>query len=210
MTTTEFVRLEPYDLAQMATRLQVMLTPEGAQAWYAHDVGELLKEVTLLRQEIDAAKDSLGRSVLSEPSDDLIELSEQWKASVSGLWEKAQFKKLRSDNAALSVEVAQLEQNLELAIQAHLAHEQVSAEETNALIDKIQNLEDALADAAADAERFKDAARLALEERIAAETATAAAERSSTEQALAYALQIEDLKASYRTALQALIEQTLS
>lgn len=99
---TVAVRLEPADLAAMATRANTYLTDDGARAWYRNDVPHLIQEVVALRQEIEDVRSSLrndaGRD-LAESDAPLTEWLEPWKAQVTGLWEKAQVKKLRQELA---------------------------------------------------------------------------------------------------------------
>jgi chromosome segregation ATPase len=98
----EYVRLEPADLAAMATRANQFLTPDGAQAWYGNDIPKLLQELALMRAEHHEARDCFG-----DASDDpLPVVAQRWQETATGLWEKAQVKKLRDEIKLLKAELA--------------------------------------------------------------------------------------------------------
>lgn len=110
--TDGFIRLGPADLAEIARRLSKadLMSPEGARAWYSHDVGTLLQEVTALRIDAEDARarlmvDCVGLS--PEPMS-LGELADFWKAQATGIYEKAQVKKLREQINDLKAELDQL------------------------------------------------------------------------------------------------------
>lgn len=98
----EYVRLEPADLAAMAKRANTFLTPDGAQAWYGNDIPKLLQELALMRTEQHQARDYFG----DHSDDPLPVVAERWQATSTGLYEKAQVKKLREQIKQLQGELA--------------------------------------------------------------------------------------------------------
>jgi len=100
--TAEYVRLEPADLAAMATRANTFLTPDGAQAWYGNDIPKLLQELAVMRAEQHEARDKFG----DHSDDPLPVVAERWQETSTGLWEKAQVKKLRDQIKVLQEELA--------------------------------------------------------------------------------------------------------
>jgi chromosome segregation ATPase len=113
MTQSTFVRLGDADLASMAKRLTVILTDEGAHAWYKHDVAELLQEIVAMRQERAHAIASFREhDPLRDVPDNLPSIAAAWRESVTGLWEKAQVKKLRAETTLARNETAELADEL--------------------------------------------------------------------------------------------------
>ena len=98
----DYVRLEPADLAAMATRANSFLTPDGAQAWYGNDIPKLLQELALMRAEQHEARDKFG----DHSDDPLPVVAQRWQETSTGLWEKAQVKKLRDQIRQLQDELA--------------------------------------------------------------------------------------------------------
>jgi len=88
---TVVVRLGPGELGEINGRLHSHLTPEGYEAWYRQDVPAMLTEINMLQQEIAFAVDVLG----GEPGEILLDAIQRWQGERSGLWEKAQTRKLR-------------------------------------------------------------------------------------------------------------------
>lgn len=89
-------RLDTNRLQAMRGRTQVLLTDEGAKSWYVNDVTALLQEVDMLRTEYaDTVQFFAADGVEAQPGEPIRRLAERWKEVASGLWEKAQVKRLR-------------------------------------------------------------------------------------------------------------------
>jgi len=115
------MRIDQTDLVAMARRANTLLTDEGAKNWYQTDVRRLLNEVVALRNERAEALQSF-QSFMSEQFDeaaDLVRVAELWREHASGLWEKAQVKKLRAQLDEAKIEVANAERMLELLQDKH-------------------------------------------------------------------------------------------
>lgn len=202
------VRLQPADLAQMSARLQSLLTPEGARAWYAHDVAELLQEVVALRQDLYDGRAALGAQ--PESTERLAELAERWKIEASGIWEKAQYKQLR----AQVKELQQTGEERAATIESMMARaEQIAAErvsERAEWLDHTSRLSRSVSDATESIEELRNrVGQLQAELNSANFTLKEATARADTE-AMACALKIEAIKTTAREALAQVVESTLS
>lgn len=97
-----FVRPADADLAAMSKRANSPLSPEGAEAWYRTDIAWLLQEVVYLRSEIaDARRQFHAINQADAPDEDtpLPRVAEWWQGHASGIWERAQTKRLKDQLA---------------------------------------------------------------------------------------------------------------
>lgn len=193
----------------MATRLNSLLTPDGARAWYAHDVAELLQEVTVLRQELAEAREALAADGVADTGEPLPQMLADWKATATGVYEKATVKKLRTEIQAKQQEIDQLEERLQAAnTDATVALDTLDRERAERSEER-QRLEDAVADAVAQKERYAtQAGEYQAQARDAISDLDKAA-REHTADLLASQFETEELKKKAREALQAIIEHTL-
>ena len=92
-----FVRPSDADLAAMTRRITGPLTPDGAEAWYRNDAAWLIQEVVYLRSELADARESFYGDATDHPGDNarLEDVAAWWREHVTGIWEKAQVKKLK-------------------------------------------------------------------------------------------------------------------
>lgn len=208
MIVDTHVRLQPADLAQMSVRLQSLLTPEGARAWYAHDVAELLQEVVALRQDLYDGRAALGAP--AESTEGLAELAERWKIEASGIWEKAQYKQLR----AQVKELQQIDEERAATIASMVERAAILAAEREiereAWAAQIEDLNRSVSTATESIEALQQQRyRLQTDLNTAAHALKDATARADTE-AMACALKIEAIKTTAREALAQVVESTLS
>jgi len=165
--TATFVRPSDADLAAMSHRINGPLSPDGAEAWYRNDVAWLIQEIVLLHQERALAALQFA-TWLEEPVSDepLADLAKRWQEKATGLWEKAQIKKLRAEISEQRRQIAELaeayqrsqervtelydanvvgNQELEARVQELDAYKQDVAAETSLLISRLANMDDAMA-----------------------------------------------------------------
>lgn len=208
--TTAFVRLQSADLALIAGRLNTLLTPEGARAWYAHDVAELLQEVTARGQELEEAREALIADGVTDTGASLPEMLTEWKATASGIYEKAQYKKLRAELADIRLEKAEQSEVIRnMAERARQIAEERERQRTE-WASKEQALEHAVADATENLEALRHRMGELQGEMARADQARRDADRRAEDEAMSKALAVEDVKKNAREALQAIIESTLS
>ena len=111
------------ELNAMRQRTQIRLTQEGAQSWYVNDVTALLDEVARLRIEINKAREWLIADLPDEEERQVTEhtplyaVVDRWKATATGLYEKAQYKKLKADAHLAREELHDVSSKLEEAIE---------------------------------------------------------------------------------------------
>lgn len=111
-----FVRPGDADLAAMSRRLNSYLSPEGADAWYRNDVAWLLQEVAILRADLANARQWFYETSNGEgpgPEAPLQDVAYWWQQNATGIWEKAQFKKLKDATAIAKLEAVQAQANVE-------------------------------------------------------------------------------------------------
>lgn len=210
--TTAFVRLQHADLAQMATRLNSLLTPEGAQAWYSHDVAELLQEVVALRQDLHDVRACLAQE-MPEAEDESLMLGvaiAQWKECATGIYEKAQFKKLRAEVADLRRENREQSETIHNLMQRAQDIADEREQERLSWDDQRQALADALDGAVATATQAATDATEARQAQGELQQRLDAALREQAIGLMASEMQVEELKTKARTALMQVIETTLS
>ena len=136
MSSATFVRPQDADLAAMAKRISGPLTPDGAEAWYRNDCAWLLQEVSLMRSEMaDAREWLLADAGADAPGDDatLQELASWWQQHATGIWEKAQVKKLKADLSDAHKRLVELDAMLvsQQSQMAAVEHAIVDAQETH-------------------------------------------------------------------------------
>ena len=136
MSSARFVRPQDADLAAMAKRISGPLTPDGAEAWYRNDCAWLLQEVSLMRSEMaDAREWFLENGGSPKPTDDasLMALAAWWQEHVTGIWEKAQVKKLKADLSDAHKRLVELDAMLvsQQSQMAAVEHAIVDAQETH-------------------------------------------------------------------------------
>jgi len=99
-------RVTDAKLQEIHQRLLVQLNEEGLRAWYPADVSLLMRDVLAQRKIIaNALRIARQNPALDEDTDDLVtavtRIGEKWDAVKSGVWAKAEVKRLRESlNAA--------------------------------------------------------------------------------------------------------------
>jgi len=202
------MRIDQTDLVAMARRANSLLTDEGAKNWYQTDVRRLLNEVVALRNERAEALQAF-QSFMSEQFDDNADLprvAEKWREQASGLWEKAQVKKLKAQLDEAKADATNADRVLELLQDTHV---QTSIELTKAQ-EEIEALQRQLreqsdthaATVAAHLERIEAFEQLARESQQQLDAWNAEMQR----RIMADAQSVEQLKISARQQLVAVLE----
>jgi len=126
--TATFLHPEDADLAAMNLRAKSPLTSEGAEAWYRNDIPWLLQEIVFLRSEIASAREWFYADSASNPGDvSVTEAAYWWQQNVTGIWEKAQVRKLKDSISDLRAQIAALEADkdrLELGLNTEIVARQ--------------------------------------------------------------------------------------
>jgi hypothetical protein len=110
------MRIDHADLVAMARRANTVLTDEGAKNWYQTDVRRLLNEIVALRTERSEALQSFQAFMQGEYDEGecLQDVAERWRETASGLWEKAQVKKLKAQLDEAKADAQNADRVLEL------------------------------------------------------------------------------------------------
>jgi chromosome segregation ATPase len=151
MTTVDFVRLDAPDLAAMARRASTLLTDDGARSWYRNDVTRLLQEITALRTERAEAAQSFQAWMAEEYDESayLPALAERWREHATGLWEKAQVKKLKAERDEAKADSARTAAELEALREEYSRSERQVGMLSAALTEMTTRLEQTQAEARA-------------------------------------------------------------
>ena len=196
------VRLEPADMAAMARRANSFLAPEGAQAWYSNDIPKLLEEIAELRKEQHEARDCFG----DQTDDPLPVVAQRWQETSTGIWEKAQVKKLRQEIGQLKAELDIASAKLVQAQETILAKTDSNGKLVAELASVGERLQNVKANHAVQVQQEADK-RIELEQRLAladAEIKRLAGLSERNTQILT--AQAQELKAEVREALQRALE----
>jgi chromosome segregation ATPase len=205
MMTANVVRLGPADFSEMTRRLNSRLTDEGARAWYAHDVSELLREVLLLRQERAEAFDSFNEHLRDQYDDSvpLSDVAQRWRERATGFWEKARIRKMNA-------EIAEAQAALDALRQVVDETRQLLLDQENRMAEALSNWEDERAALTATNERLTSelASRVEQLAAVGQELLTTRQALSETESDAARRIMAAEVEAnSWKAELRVLLAQ---